>query len=218
MDLSTPIYNLTNYPEVYEPSEDSFLFLDALEQEFHSIKNLKAQFALEIGSGSGILISALASILRNSCAYFAVDVNPDACEATLNTAKLNGATIECLNMDLFHNFTRQNLFDIVLFNPPYVVTDFDETLGNGLNRAWAGGARGRETIVRFLEDLPNVLSEKGVCYLLLLKENGISDIKGEILKKCLIVDVLVDRKIRGEHLYVIKIEREKKGECILKKN
>lgn len=211
MDLSTPIYNLNNFREVYEPSEDSFLFLDALEQEFNFIKNLKANFALEVGSGSGILITALSAILRNSCAYFAVDINPDACEATLNTAKLNGATIECLNMDLFQNFRGQNLFDIILFNPPYVVTDLDETLGVGLNRAWAGGARGREIIDTFVAGLPNVLSESGVCYLLLLKENGISDIKNEILKTNLKVDILMDRKIQGEHLYVIKIGRKKEG-------
>ena len=47
----------------YEPSDDSFLFLDALEKEYQKIKEIDPVIITEIGPGSGILSTALTKTL-----------------------------------------------------------------------------------------------------------------------------------------------------------
>jgi release factor glutamine methyltransferase len=205
MLLRTPKYNLREHPNVYEPSEDSFLFLDALEHEMEFLRRLQPKFAVEIGSGSGIVVTALTSVV-NDCVYFATDVNPDACDATVETAELNGAAVSCVQMNLLSNF-RDKFFDVVLFNPPYVVTDPSETVGRGLNRAWAGGLQGRQITNQVLHNLNTSLSEKGVCYMVLLKENNIDEIASLMCKNKFRTEIVIERKIRGEHLYVAKFSR-----------
>lgn len=201
--LDTPKYNLKHFSEVYQPSEDTFLFLDALESELDFIVNMKPTVIAEIGSGSGVVITALAMILKSSCAYFATDLNHQACTATLETSQLNNCSIECLNMNLLDNF-KDGLFDIVLFNPPYVVTESDEMVGNSLNRAWAGGKNGRETTDVVLNDLDRLLGRNGVCYMVILKENRPLEIKERMLARGYSCTNVMERKIPGEHLFVYK--------------
>lgn len=204
--LSTPSYNLKNYPEVYDPSEDSFLLLDTLEKEIPFLRELQPNLAVEIGSGSGIVITALSMTLGGKCCCFATDINPQACLATVNTGVLNNININCLNMDLLSSF-KHNLFDLILFNPPYVVTESNEIVSNGLSRAWAGGRNGREIIDQLINNLGCLLSKRGVCYLLLLKENNINDIQNILQEHKLCSNLVMERRILGEHLYVIKIFR-----------
>lgn len=204
MALKTPIYDLKSYPNVYEPREDTFLFLDAIELEINSLKKLNPTFALEVGSGSGVVITALQTILKNFCAYFATDINLEACLATKHTATLNNAFIEPCRMNLSFSFC-EKLFDLVLFNPPYVVTDNDELIGSGINRAWAGGALGRQVIDIFLQNLPNILSEKGVCYMVILKENNPIAIMEKMKTYNFQSEIVIERKFMGEHLYVLKL-------------
>lgn len=206
MKLETPEYNLHGFGDVYEPREDTFLFLDALESELSDIVKMKPTAIAEIGSGSGVVITALAKILKSGCAYFATDLNSRACRATLETARLNNVVVECLNMNLLDEF-KGGMFDVVLFNPPYVVTASEEMAGNGLNRAWAGGSEGRESINLVLQDLDRLLSEKGVCYMVILKENKplkIVDFMSSRGYKC---SNVMQRKIPGEHLFVFRFNK-----------
>ncbi|XP_066249052.1 methyltransferase N6AMT1 [Euwallacea similis] len=205
MALPTPIYDLWQFPDVYEPSEDSHLFLDALEKDKQEIVSRQPTLALEIGSGSGILITALGAILQDSCVCFSTDINFSACQATKKTSLLNKVPIESLAMNLTDMF--KCCFDVVLFNPPYVMTETEEVSGRGLSRAFAGGFKGRLIIDRFLEVLPKVLSDKGVCYLLLLKENDIKEVVGNLWKEGLKGELVIQRKIPGEHLFVYKFCR-----------
>lgn len=206
MILKTPVYDLKDFGDVYDPSEDSFLFLDALESEIDFLRSLKPLNVAEIGSGSGIIITAVATIFDNSCAFYATDINPEATKATSNTSFLNNTSVECLNMDLLRGF-RNNAFDVIMFNPPYVVTESEEMTGSGINRAWAGGENGREITDEVLRNLQNWLTENGVCYMVILKENNIKDIKeiaGKFGFDCVVVK---ERKIVGEHLFVLKFFR-----------
>lgn len=205
MTLKTPLYNLHNYPNVYEPSEDTFLLLDALELDIENILEKKPNFIVEIGSGNGVIITALATYIK-SVKCFATDLNFEACKATNHTTKLNNVLIEICNMHLLSCF-KEHMFDIVVFNPPYVVTDSDEIVGNGIARAWAGGINGREVIDDFLKQLPQMLSSKGICYMVIIKENNLEDIKSIIKKIGLHINILKERKVPSEHLYVLKIYR-----------
>ncbi|KAK9884018.1 hypothetical protein WA026_004953 [Henosepilachna vigintioctopunctata] len=206
MKLATPTYDLKNYSSVYEPREDTFLLLDALELENVYLKNLKPLFALEIGSGSGVIISSLSFIFEEKCLYFATDINPEACLATLNTASLNKCNVEVLNTDLSSGFIN-GIFDLLIFNPPYVITESEEYYTQAINKSWAGGNQGREVIDKFLRKLPEILSKRGICYLLLLKANDLQDVSNVVGKLGFKSKIILERKIIGEYLFVMKINR-----------
>ncbi|KAK9744771.1 Methyltransferase small domain [Popillia japonica] len=203
MLLQTPVYNLKQFPNVYTPSEDSFLLLDTLEADMNNIIQINPDFIVEIGSGSGVIITALAAFLKNT-RCFATDINPEACIATTTTSILNNTCVEACNMTFLTCF-KENVFDIIVFNPPYVVTDSEEVFGNGVARAWAGGIDGCEVINQFLKSLPNLMSSKGICYLLLIKENNPQKIINILYGMKFNVNIVKQRKIPCEHLYVLKI-------------
>ena len=58
-------------------------------------------------------------------------------------------------------------FDVVAFNPPYL----EGRATSALERAWDGGADGSEVSLRFLNDLPRILSPSGRAYLVVSREN-----------------------------------------------
>lgn len=54
----------------YEPDQDSFLFLDALENEYSFLKQLDPTMIVEIGPGSGIISTFLTRIVSKSVFRF----------------------------------------------------------------------------------------------------------------------------------------------------
>lgn len=87
--MDTPRWCLDDVVNVYEPAEDTFLLLDALESELVEIKQCHPQVVLEIGCGSGVIITALSKTLQNSAICVAVDINSEACRVTQRTAEMN---------------------------------------------------------------------------------------------------------------------------------
>lgn len=228
--MDTPTYShLTteDYNNVYEPSEDSFILIDALELDLQSLKDRKPSICLEIGSGSGIVITALAKYLKPA-KFIAVDINKFACNATSRTSKANNVSVDVINMDLLSSF-KPNSIDLLLFNPPYVSTpsshddasnipeheklydDDAEKVFKSENRllvrSWAGGADGCEIINRVICNLNHILAPNGIFYLLIIKANNPEKIKAELFNLGFQTHQVIDRKIRGEHLIVLRITR-----------
>ena len=54
----------------YEPDQDSFLFLDALEKEYSFIKQIDPTLIVEMGPGSGIISTFLTRIVSRSVFRF----------------------------------------------------------------------------------------------------------------------------------------------------
>ena len=69
------------------------MLLDALEDDMENLRDRKPLIVLEIGSGSGVIITALANLFKNSAQCIAVDININACEMTESTARLNHANV-----------------------------------------------------------------------------------------------------------------------------
>lgn len=208
--MDTPILShitQSDYTTVYEPAEDSYLMLDALEKEIEVIKELDPAVCLEVGSGSGINITAFSKVF-DTCFCFCVDINRRACEVSLATSKNNDTLVECVNADLMRNI-KDNSVDIIIFNPPYVVTESLEIKKSKISRAWAGGVRGREVIDKFLEMVPRVLSEKGVCYMLVIDENRPEEIAKIMTGLSFSTITVVKRKAWNEKLKVLKFSRSK---------
>lgn len=76
---------MIDFDQVYEPLEDSILFLDVLEKDLKLICSLQPRLGLEVGCGSGWC--DLNSYGTGSWIYLMdTDLNPFACKVTQQTA------------------------------------------------------------------------------------------------------------------------------------
>ncbi|XP_068141616.1 methyltransferase N6AMT1 [Drosophila tropicalis] len=202
-----------DYEFVYEPAEDSFLLLDALEKDLQFLEEQQPHLCVEIGSGSGVIITALSKKFSNSALCLATDINPRACKATKSTAIKNHAQVECLNCNLTQPLRKRSV-DLLVFNPPYVVTSDEEmqlqniaATERNLVYSWAGGQDGRRVTDILLKQLDDILSPNGVLYLLLLRENKPEEIINYLTKLRFKAVKFMERRIPGEYLYILKVTR-----------
>ncbi|XP_049763651.1 methyltransferase N6AMT1 [Schistocerca cancellata] len=200
-----------DFDAVYEPAEDTFLLIDALEDDLQLISTLKPSVCLEVGSGSGAVITAISMFLGNSCHCMATDISFVACKATQKTSLYNSANVDTINTDLVSAVVLRGVVDILIFNPPYVVTPSEEISSCGrsddITRSWAGGLKGREVMDRIFSQVPLLLSETGVFYLLVISDNCPSEIEKIMNSVGFSMNILMQRKIRGEHLLVLRFRR-----------
>ncbi len=150
---------------VYEPSEDSFLFAGKLRLNFGAR-------VLDMGTGSGIL-GILAA--KQAKEVLAVDVNPYAIHCAKHNAEINNVRGKMIFIqgDLFAPLNDAETFDLILFNSPYVPTEEGEA-NSWLSQAWAGGKNGRQVIDRFIIQAPPYLRRQGR---ILLLQSTLSDIE-----------------------------------------
>ncbi|KAH9273486.1 hypothetical protein BASA83_004152 [Batrachochytrium salamandrivorans] len=138
-------------------AEDTFLLLDALENDCELLRTLQPTICLEIGSGSGCVTAFLGALLGHdsACNYGS-----------------------------------------------------DEVGSHGIEAAWAGGIDGREVIDEFLPLVPQLLSDRGRFYLVLIKENRPEEIMKYMLDNYnLESEILLRRKAGFEGLVIIRFQR-----------
>lgn len=204
--IQTPFWDLRDWSDqVYEPSEDSFFLLDALEEELTFIKRLNPTHVLEIGCGSGIIITALACAIRNS-SFIAVDINPYACLATKKTAEMNQASVNVVQSDLVEGFKLVRNIDVLVFNPPYVPSLAEEERSI-IDKAWAGNSKGRSTTDRLFPLLPHLMSSNSAGYIVALDENNPSEMCQILRGLGFEATIVKKRKIIGERLSILKFVR-----------
>jgi tRNA1(Val) A37 N6-methylase TrmN6 len=83
---------MEDYECVYEPSDDTFLLCDALENDREEMTESRPQIVMEVGCGSGCVITFLSMLLKEqgiSALSIATDINPKAAAVTLRTAAAN---------------------------------------------------------------------------------------------------------------------------------
>ena len=155
---------------VYEPAEDSFLFAENLRVRVDA-------FVLDMGTGCGILGIIAADKASH---VVAVDINPYAVLCAKENAKLNHVMdkMSFIRGDLFAPLREEEMFDLILFNAPYLPTKYRKA-DFWLERAWAGGQRGREVIDRFIKEASKRLKPKGR---VLLMQSALCNVN-ETLKK-----------------------------------
>jgi release factor glutamine methyltransferase len=137
---------------VYEPAEDSFLFAKNLEVE-------PGERVLDMGTGSGIL-AILAATSAES--VVGVDINPHAIRYAKKNARINNLQdkIFFVQGDLFGWLNPKTLFDVILFNAPYLPVE-NCSQNSWIERAWSGGSVGRQVIDRFVSEASNHLKPTG---------------------------------------------------------
>lgn len=137
--LETPSTSHADYSIVYEPSEDSFILIDALQGDTPFLQQRFAGGAppliVEVGVGSGVILAAVTAhghelLSRSDFLTFGTDVNEYACPIAERTIEShvndhNGPhynLLDLANADLVGPF-RSGTIDILFFNPPYVPSE-----------------------------------------------------------------------------------------------
>jgi len=162
--------------EVYPASQDTFLMIDALLGDLDFIKALKPTIVVEIGVGSGAVLASLGVHLE-SCYLVGVDINHKASLLASRTAAANSVSlVDFVTTSVFANINFKGKVDVIVCNPPYVVTPEEEykeaQLKKDISSSYAGGTRGREFIDQLLPVANEMLSDSGVMYLLYEEANG----------------------------------------------
>ncbi|KAM3682963.1 hypothetical protein ACJW31_12G110400 [Castanea mollissima] len=156
---------VSSHPEVYEPCDDSFALVDALLADRNNLLEHHPMLCMEVGCGSGYIITSLALILGQEAPgihYIATDTNPHAVRVTSETLAAYGVHAELINTDIALGLENRlaGLVDVMVVNPPYVPTPEDEVGREGIASSWAGGENGRSIIDRILPIADNLL-ERG---------------------------------------------------------
>ncbi|KAI7884416.1 S-adenosyl-L-methionine-dependent methyltransferase [Lichtheimia hyalospora FSU 10163] len=204
-----------DYDKVYEPAEDTFLLLDALEDDEPLLRSLRPRVCLEIGSGSGCVSTFLAKIVGvDNAVFLTTDINPHACCTTKQTGIKNGVNrMEPIQTSLVNGLLPrlEGLVDVLCFNPPYVVTTPEEVGSHGIEASWAGGIDGRQVIDELLPFVSRLLSPQGVFYLLLINENRPNQV-AEIMRgeHGMHADIIMERRAGRERQYILKITHQQR--------
>ena len=137
--------------QVYQPAEDSRLLAETATERVGD-----GDLVLDVGTGSGYV----ASVAEDSGAdVVGADINPLAC----HEARENGVPVVQANLtDPFRN----GVFDVVLFNPPYLPTPPEDERNDWMEYALSGGEDGRAVIEPFLDGVGRVLASGGEVLLL----------------------------------------------------
>ncbi|XP_065897922.1 methyltransferase N6AMT1-like isoform X2 [Dysidea avara] len=180
-----------DYNDVYEPSEDSFLLMDVLENDVQAITKIRPMICLEVGSGTGVVSCFLATLLQQPCMFWMTDINTKASQVSMNTMRQNKVYMtDAITSDLTTGLMDrlQGKVDLLLCNPPYVPTPLQEVGSNGIAASWAGGNNGRE----------------GLFYLLCVKENKPDEIMATLQTDNISGCVAMQRRAHNEFLMVLR--------------
>jgi len=204
--METPYTTHLSFEHIYEPAEDTFILMDSIEEDGPwLLEKIKPTLCLEIGSGSGVVSSAVAKFLKTFC--LATDINPIACRGTKETAEKHGVFVDSVNADLASVLLLKNNIDLLIFNPPYVPTEEIEVASSKIAHTWAGGLQGRQVMDRLFPLVPELLSDKGVFYLVLVQENKPTEVE-KMFKEQGFFCKIVKKTIAGrERLSVLRISR-----------
>ncbi|XVE82133.1 hypothetical protein DITRI_Ditri15bG0122500 [Diplodiscus trichospermus] len=204
---------VSSHPEVYEPCDDSFALVDALLADRKNLLEHKPTLCMEVGCGSGYVITSLMLMLRDEAIgaqFIATDINHHAIRVTKETMEAHGVHAELINTDIAFGLENRlaGSVDVMVVNPPYVPTPEGEVGLEGITSAWAGGENGRRVIDKILPVADKLLSEQGWLYMVTLTANNPSQICRQMRKKGYASRIVVQRSTEEESLHIIKFWKD----------
>ena len=191
------------HPEVYDPAEDTFLLLEALNIN-------PSNRVLELGTGCGVIGLYCASIGAD---VICSDINPFAVELVKKNYQQNLSLLkgnfEVRLGDLFSVLTMGDLFDIVIFNPPYLPTDSKDLVGKSgwFDKSVNGGVDGLKIIGRFIEEVGQYLKDNGCIYFVFSSLSDINILERIVSKSGFQKSIIASKKFDDEQLDVYCLKR-----------
>ena len=214
--------------EVYEPMEDSFLLAEHVKKHSKGV-------VLDVGTGSGIQAITASEKAK---LVIGVDISRDAIKlAKENAFKQDVKNIHFFKSNMFdlfkkietkkqfknkkiHNFFEKKvLFDLIIFNPPYLPQD------KGISdKSIYGGIKGYETLEKFFSETSKYLKENGnilIVFSSLTKKEKVNELLQDY---CFEFSQIDEKKLFYETLFIYLIKKssllkilEKKGLNNIKK-
>ena len=173
---------LLRLPGVYPPQQDTWLLADALDAESLGA----ASRVLDLCAGTGAL--SLRAAAAGAGHVTAVDLSLPALATTWLNARVNRCRIRVVRGDLIEP-VRDQRFDIVVSNPPYVPAHDDTLPTRGIARAWDAGTDGRLILDRICALAPSVLATGGVLLLAQSVLNGVEKTRAMLEEQGLDVQI-----------------------------
>mmetsp|Transcript_95484 Transcript_95484/g.273883 ORF Transcript_95484/g.273883 Transcript_95484/m.273883 type:complete len:259 (-) Transcript_95484:8-784(-) len=206
--------------EVYPPSDDTFLLLEALAADAVHLRALRPSLCIEIGCGSGAVSAGLLEVLQGRASselpagelfvplILAIDKNPSAVASAAGLLRAREANrADCIRASLTGALRVRGTAEVVVCNPPYVPGEKEEMDGCGISVSWAGGDRGREVIDVLLPKAAELLAPGGLFYLVCLAENEPEEII-EVMRGLGLRASVAKRETRGmEDLLILRFQR-----------
>ena len=190
-------YTFLIYENVYAPAEDTFLLAE-------NLRVYEGEFVLDMGTGCGIL-AVLAA--EKADEVLAVDINPYAIRCARKNAEINGVEdkVEFLLGDLFEPIKPKGIFDLIIFNAPYLPSEIGEEK-SWIGKAWAGGKTGRKVIDRFISGAPNFLRRNGRIMLVQSSLSNVDESLDAFNKLGLNAKVIAETKVLFEKIVLIEAQ------------
>jgi len=177
---------------VYQPAEDSQLLADAVVEAVEQGDRL-----LDVGTGSGYVAHRAEEA---GARVVGSDLNPDACEQTAERG------VPVVRADLTTAF-RDESFDVVTFNPPYLPEPEDGGWGDWMETAITGGEDGRAVVDPFLDDVGRLLVPGGRVYLLVSTLTGLDEVRAYAADRGLDTTQVANESFSFEQLFVLELTR-----------
>ncbi len=187
---------LITHPDVYEPSDDSYLLADILK----NYENLEGKDVLDIGTGTGILAIIAA---QKGASVSGADINDKALETAKKNAALNDVKIVFRKSDLFENINEK--FDLIVFNSPYLPPETQGLSNKLLERAWNDDG----TIEKFFEEVDAHLKDDGKFLILL---SSLTKISLERYTEKFVMEKVTSKKLFFEEIFVAEGKMKNKNE------
>lgn len=120
--------NLKVNPSVLIPRPETEELVSLIVKNHEAAKSLKI---LDIGTGSGCIALALASLLPQSN-LIGIDVDANALQTARENAGLNQVSVTWLQLDILRQNLPENGYDIVVSNPPYICESEKKDMQNNV--------------------------------------------------------------------------------------
>jgi len=160
-----------DFENVYYPSDDSFLLIDYFKDKisdnyFDGINVNEIEYILDLGTGTGIIAILFQFFKVKSKKFNPKIVASDILENSIECAKKNESLnkfhdeILFLQSDLFKSFpdSLKSMFNIIIFNPPYLPSSPLITDNKKIDFSWDGGVKGFEIFIEFIKKVRNFLN------------------------------------------------------------
>ena len=190
--------------EVYPPSEDSYFFVDYLEENRDRLF-LDVWMLLEVGCGSGFVAEHVNNMcrqrLKKELFTVCTDINKHATTWTKSKLGFSSKRYDVLNTDTVTGLVIAN-FDLVLFNTPYVLVE-EVPKRNSVEESYNGGKKGIRETEKLLELL---LPEfRGRALLLLEEKCDLVFLEDLCAQHCFRFIVVAKKKVWNERLLIAEV-------------
>jgi release factor glutamine methyltransferase len=187
---------IETHPEVYDPAEDTFLLLETVHIDSNDT-------ILELGTGCGII--ALDCACKGSHTI-CTDINPFAVQLTRRNIERNllllRGSMEIRQGNLFSILHEKELFNVIIFNPPYLPTKKQEKVGGWFDIATDGGQDGLRVTKRFIQGLKKHLLNNGRAYFIFSSLSNRLTLEHYLKNEKLSFCIVARRKFDSEQLDV----------------